>query len=358
MRNRFSVVASLAVLGISCWAASCTSADEAKEPGPSQVDRAGAGGAGAAGVPMTGGMAGSDTPLDASDNSGGSTRGGNSGMAGGGDPSLQDAAEAGSAGQVGSSDAATVRHADAEAGTFAHDAAGGDVASGGGACMGLFCEDFESGKIDANVWSVKTSGGQPPVQVQKAKVKHGTYAAQFHANPNVLSYDLIMTKGAPMELRGHHFGRAYFYVTPKPPDQHATLLFAASAGFPTFKRLEVATIHSGWQLTSVNQTGITSGSAATAGTTETYAAGGTLPVEQWICLEWEFNDTPDQARIFVDGKEDFAFTNIVLDGKSTGQVGGFTDFGFGYYVWHPATYPFDVFYDDIVLDTKRVGCLP
>jgi hypothetical protein len=232
---------------------------------------------------------------------------------------------------------------------------GGGSASGG--CSGLFCEDFESGAINPGVWNVKTSGGQTVV-IQKTKAAHGSYAAQFHALPNVLSYDLLITKNAPPGLRGHHFGRAYFYVTPKPPAQHTTLLWAGSSGFPTFKRLEVATINAGFQLTSVNQTGINSGSAALPGTTETYSAGGNLPVQQWICLEWEFNDAPDQARVFVNGTDSFDFTNIVLDGKSTGQVGGFSDFGFGFYAWHPASYVFDVYYDDIVLDTKRVGCLP
>jgi hypothetical protein len=47
----------------------------------------------------------------------------------------------------------------------------------------------------------------------------------------------------------------------------------------------------------------------------------------------------------------------IFDGKSTNLVGGFSDFGFGFYDWHPNN-AFDLFYDDIVLDTKRVGCLP
>jgi hypothetical protein len=226
-----------------------------------------------------------------------------------------------------------------------------------GGCAGLFCEDFESGKLDPAIWNVQTFGGQTVV-VQKGMAAHGVYAAQFHALPNILSYDLIITKNAPSALSGHHFGRAYFYITPMPPSQHMTLLFAGSSGFPKFKRLEVASYESGWQLTSVDQTGITSSAAATSGTTETYAMGGTLPVKKWFCLEWEFNDTPDLARVFVDGNEDFAFTNISLGGSTSGQVGGFSDFGFGFYIWHPATYPFDVYYDDIVLDTKRVGCLP
>jgi hypothetical protein len=45
------------------------------------------------------------------------------------------------------------------------------------------------------------------------------------------------------------------------------------------------------------------------------------------------------------------------DGKSSGLIGGFTMFGFGFHDWHPVK-PFDLYYEDIVLDTKRVGCLP
>ena len=62
--------------------------------------------------------------------------------------------------------------------------------------------------------------------------------------------------------------------------------------------------------------------------------------------------------MFVNGTEDYADTNLSLGGTTTGQVGGFSQFGFGYYIWHPATYAFDIYYDDIVLDTKRIGCLP
>ena len=86
--------------------------------------------------------------------------------------------------------------------------------------------------------------------------------------------------------------------------------------------------------------------------------GGTLPVKKWFCLEWELNDSQTSHACSSTHKEDFSFTPISLNGKTSGQVGGFSDFGFGFYIWHPATYAFDVYYDDIVLDTKRVNCLP
>jgi hypothetical protein len=214
----------------------------------------------------------------------------------------------------------------------------------------LFFEDFERGTLDPAVWATQYNGGQSGAVVQTANAAHGKYAVQFHANPNVVSYDFIITKNAPAALRGHHFGRAYFYVSPKPPAEHTEFLFAGTAGFPKLKYLEVASIGTAWQLTYVDLTG--------AAAVESYASGGSIPLARWFCLEWEFNDTPNQATVLVDGQPSFAFGSIASNGKNSGLVGGFADFGFGYYAWHPATYAFDVYYDDIVLDITRVGCLP
>lgn len=187
------------------------------------------------------------------------------------------------------------------------------------------------------------------MQVQGEQVAHGKYAVQFHGAPNVVSYDFIIASHAPAELRGHHFGRAYFHITPKPPQKHTAFIFAGTAGFPKLKYLELAESDLGWQLTYVQLTDPTG---------ESYTpATGSVPLGKWVCLTWEMNDNPDQIRLSVDGKAAATFDDISFMGKQSGLVGDFTDFGFGYYAWHPATYAFDVFYDDIVLDTKPVGCL-
>jgi hypothetical protein len=47
----------------------------------------------------------------------------------------------------------------------------------------------------------------------------------------------------------------------------------------------------------------------------------------------------------------------IYKGRSTDIVGGFDTFGFGFHDWHPSK-AFDLYYDDLVLDTARVGCLP
>jgi len=97
-------------------------------------------------------------------------------------------------------------------------------------------------------------------------------------------------------------------------------------------------------------------------TQEAYSLGDSTspdsPVGKWVCLEWEFNDTPDEVRVFVEGTLAWSYAPISYQNVSSGLVGGFSDVAFGYYIWHPGSTDFDVYYDDIVLDTKRVGCLP
>jgi hypothetical protein len=219
-------------------------------------------------------------------------------------------------------------------------------------CVGLFCEDFEKGTLDPAIWDVKVNGGQqmPTVVTQAGLVAHGKYAAHFHANPSVVSYNFIITKNPPAALRGHHFGRAYFMITPMPPTNHTEYVYAGTTGFPQTQYLEVASAAPlVWQLTYVK--------LVQPDTGEDYHSGGKVPIARWFCLEWEFNDAPDQATVYVDGTQSFSQKSFIFGGATTGLVGGFAAFGFGYYVWHPATYAFDIYYDDIVLDTKRIGCL-
>jgi len=127
------------------------------------------------------------------------------------------------------------------------------------------------------------------------------------------------------------------------------ILFAGSKGFPQLKYLEVATIGAAWQLTYVS---------LVSPTGETYKPGaGSVPTQKWACLQWEMNDTPDKIGLSVDGSPPISFDNIVYRTNNTGLVGGFADFGFGFYIWHPVSYAFDLYFDDIVLDTQPIACL-
>ncbi|HEY5372215.1 MAG TPA: hypothetical protein VIK01_00950, partial [Polyangiaceae bacterium] len=242
---------------------------------------------------------------------------------------------------------------------------------------GLLCEDFEQGMIDPAKWDLKTGGGGTAV-VQSTLVKHGKYALQVHGLAGVADdYALIVSKSAPAALNGAHFGRANFYFTPKPSSLHTQLLFAGKNGtgssttgpapLPKLRYMEVADYNNGgWQA------GFDLLDVSPSVEEVTYPAGNPqLPTAAWSCLEWQFSDAPDSINFWIDGKLVGTFDDQhvsypaghaagtpLYNGSSTGLIGGFELFGFGFHDWHPSKAAFDLYYDDIVLDTKRVNCSP
>ncbi|HXI54517.1 MAG TPA: hypothetical protein VNO55_00530 [Polyangia bacterium] len=248
----------------------------------------------------------------------------------------------------------------------------GGVAKDGGAeggdsegCVGLFCEDFESGQVDPTKWTMP-SIGTATMKVQQAIVAHGKHAMQFHgnANPPAADYAYIIVKNAPAALQKHNFGRAYVYAAPKPRDQNMGLVWGGTSGFPRPTYMSIANHGSGWQLGFIKLSG------SPGGERQAYPTGD-IPVATWFCLEWEFNDDPDEINVWGDGKMIGSLNNRdvgypsgqapgtpLFNNMNSNLIGAFTDFGFGFYDWHPQGRPaFDVYYDDIVLDAKRIGCL-
>jgi len=212
----------------------------------------------------------------------------------------------------------------------------------------LFSEDFESGALAPSVWLQEVTGGNR-LEVQGEQVAHGRFALRVRCPASSLrTWAFIHATRLPAALQHHQFGRAYMFVTPRLPDRHLMLLNAGTAGFPRYKYLEVASAHAKWQLTYVDQ--------LKAPLNEDYHAAGLVPTGRWFCLEWEFNDQPDHAAVWVDGQLVFEtdFTSRVTGGK-TDLVGAFTDLAFGFRLWGAAPDAFDVCYDDIAIDTQRIG---
>jgi hypothetical protein len=244
------------------------------------------------------------------------------------------------------------------------DANANATAEGGPSCAGVFCEDFEEGQIDATKWDMQAKGGDT-LMVEQQTVAHGRYAAQFHgvASPTGGSgYVYLISKNAPMSLQTHNFGRAYFYISPKVTSNNLGLVFGGTSGFPDLTYMSIASHSSGWQFGFIKLDG------SPQGESQAYPPSK-VPVNTWTCLEWEFNDQPDEINVWGDGAaigslnaNDVAYPSnhpagSIFNNMSSGLIGAFTDFGIGFYDWHPGGFDFDVYYDDIVLGTQRVGCL-
>lgn len=209
--------------------------------------------------------------------------------------------------------------------------------------------------------------GAATMTVETMNVAHGKYAVQFHgpANPSAQDYVYIITKNAPASLAKHNFGRAYMYISLQRNDIDMGMIFGGTAGFPKPTYMSIANHSTGYQLGFIKLSG------SPGGEVQAYPKAD-MPVMKWSCLEWEFNDDPDEINVWGDGNVIGSLNNMTVaypagktpgtplyNNMDSGLIGAFTDFGFGFYDWHQAGRPaFDLYYDDIVLNTERVGCLP
>lgn len=338
-------------------------------PPPSSPASTGGNAAGATGGSGTGGHATGGTPPGTGGGAGGiagtgpgsagagglAGAGGGAGLAGaGGAGGLAGAGAAGTRGSGGSGGAPGV---------------GGAGAGGGGGttgCAGLICEDFESGAVDPQKWDTLTSGGTAAVQTQQ--IAHGKYALHLHGlGSGSDDWAMLLAKNVPTALKGDTtFGRMNVYWGAEAAvSLHSQFPFAGHDGtgsntsgpapFPKLRYLEVGSYFGGWQL-GMDLLDVSP-------TVEVVShPSGKWPTNQWFCMEWEFQDQPDRITLWVNGTQigtmdstNAGSNGTLYQGKNAGIIGGFDTFGIGFHDWHPAK-AFDVYYDDLVLDSKRIGC--
>jgi hypothetical protein len=212
----------------------------------------------------------------------------------------------------------------------------------------VFTEDFETGELKPDVWSVRANEGST-VAVQHEVAAHGKNALKVTYPAGVRSYGFAVANHLPESLKQHFFGRAYVNFPAAPPNAHDVFITAGSEGWPTANFFEIGLRQNKAQLSfQQNGAGVPRG--------ETMIAGPAYPVGKWFCLEWEFNDNPASIVIWIDG-EKVTDSKVAFRGASENLVKGFVEFGFGFRSWGNVRSSFEVYYDDIAFSTERIGPL-
>ncbi|HEX7670566.1 MAG TPA: hypothetical protein VF395_13320 [Polyangiaceae bacterium] len=214
-----------------------------------------------------------------------------------------------------------------------------DAGGGAGAktCSAVFCEDFEGGSaFDPAIWKSTTWGNGARAEIGTTEVHGGKRAAHFHLEA-ADSAAIIAESVTSPALDVHLFGRAFFYADYDTTRGHA--LFVSAGNFDS-KHYEIGQYMGGWQLT------------AWGGGKEFPAGYQTkIPVKRWACLEWEMTKATGEMRVYIDGAEQAHYQNA-----SAVDWTNFTEVDFGFRPFGTSTTPSDVYFDDIVLDTKRAPC--
>ncbi|MEO7096563.1 MAG: hypothetical protein ABI175_25115, partial [Polyangiales bacterium] len=86
--------------------------------------------------------------------------------------------------------------------------------------------------------------------------------------------------------------------------------------------------------------------------TEKPVGGSALPMGKWWCLEFEIDDDPGGITAWTNGTQGAQLTTT-----DVGLVGPMKERSLGFKTYATTTVAYDVYADDLALDTKRINCL-
>ena len=206
------------------------------------------------------------------------------------------------------------------------------------------CEDFESGSINTTLWPSNYNSPAGALSVSTLRPHNGLYSMRSHSDATTVTHhwesQLVNFSAFPAEPT---FVRAWVYFDGIPGSGGTSLLNVQQANSPT----------AGMTFFAYPPTVGVSGYNGI--TLNTSSSGGDIvssPNKRWICFEWQVTNGSGQVHTFVDGTE---FTTAagtyttVNPGMGKIILGGETDLD-------PGAAAFDIYFDDIVVATTRIGC--
>ncbi len=222
------------------------------------------------------------------------------------------------------------------------------------------CEDFESGAINKALWSVQ---GTAPV-VDGLQHARGNSALHITQPGNGLSY-IKETKTFPA-MNDTYWGRifVFFKTLPAAPLTYAHWTFVAASGTGVSGEIRL----SGQFQNTANFFGVgTDNRVDDAGTgdwtnsdRDPPKAPVAVPLNQWLCIEWLHKGDTNETRFFWDGVEHPSlYTSATMHGGNANPflLPKFTNVWIGWQEYQTTTEPFELWIDEIAIDSQRIGCV-
>jgi hypothetical protein len=236
-----------------------------------------------------------------------------------------------------------------------------------------FCEDFESGTLDAATW--KTGGTAPVIdELQAARGKKA-----LHIGPMGNGNSQIRTGKPFPAMNGRYWGRAFVYANAMPHNSadadslsyaHWTIIAATGAvvsgevriGGQLQKRYQNPAPLNFWGVGTDNQTQPEGSGDWTNADDDPKGAAKAVVEKQWQCVEWMGDYMTDETKFFLDGTE-----HPSLDTNPMTKHGGnaakpfllpeFSSIWFGWAEYQATTQKWELWFDEIAIDHERIGCV-
>ncbi|MFT3835794.1 MAG: hypothetical protein QM723_02210 [Myxococcaceae bacterium] len=225
----------------------------------------------------------------------------------------------------------------------------------------LLCDDFESGTLDTSTWS-KVGGA---VTVEQGDHARGSWALHVKITGNGAAY-IRETKTFPAPNNAY-WGRAFykFIALPTSADMsysHWTIL--AASGSVVDGEIRVSgQLSNGKNLFGVgtdNRSQATGTGDWTSSDKDPNNMPRAVPLNEWECLEWLHDGQNNETRFFWDDVEHPSLhtTSSVNGGNGMPYLlPQFTDVWVGWQEYQTATEPFELWVDEVAIDSQRIGCV-
>jgi hypothetical protein len=253
---------------------------------------------------------------------------------------------------------------------------GGRTSDGG--CPGVFCDDFETssaGQAPRAPWTVDVSSAHDGTVVVDSTVNHtpnGAKALELSVVANPAPANAVWAfaelSGAPVLPLTTMYGRMWVRF-----DQ----LASNSTSYFHVNNIEASGLLSDNSTTATDTLGMyyyqgintqvgytTTKADGSSGLDDAYSPnGGSMPyttpaVNTWICYEWMFGP-PDLLDIWFDGTEVISVDQQALTSSGQSDWPAPVQFGtleIGWAQWWNSTVPTNMWVDDVVIGTSRIGC--
>jgi hypothetical protein len=231
----------------------------------------------------------------------------------------------------------------------------------------LFCDDFEDDAVGALAAPWRTSTNNATVVVDEVQAFSGTKAVHVNA-PQAGTYhrgyfalDQGSSAGIFPAVAQEMYGRAMVYLADY-PNAAAHWTFIQGEG-PAADNSHNALYRYGGQ--HQNGAQLMANYETTMISTDCWDhSSSVLPEAQWTCVEWRFAVATNEMQFWLNGTE---LSDIHVTGMGEGCVGNalggqwiappaFTTLYLGWEHYQQTMNPIDLWMDDVVVDTERVGC--
>lgn len=229
----------------------------------------------------------------------------------------------------------------------------------------LLCEDFEryaAGGSLAPTWTTDTTGGT--IVVDGTRPFAGGKGLHITAPANTSSMLQIVKAGAPLfpVANNTFYGRMMMWLTQMPTGTVHFNTVQANGLLPGTTRIAkyaygamYARLMAGYtvRLTETALPQIDCGKSGPTG----------YPEKAWVCAEWKFDGPNNEMHYWLNGQAQTGVDVVKVGGGCTGTqpAGGlwqapvFDKLMLGWYS-QPFTAPVELWIDDVVVGTEKIGC--